>query len=202
LYNKGSSLNDLGQYNESNGYYDKILALDPNNVDALNNKGLILNDLGKYNKSIGYYNNALAIDPNHFWALNNKGLALYNLGRYNESIEYYDKALAIEPDNGVALANKQFADNSLYLQGLFGKEKMRVINPMMDIGAYHEELNSFLLRCAELMSVGNNPSPTVLNECFSVINDLNTLYDQLWEKHASTINKYAKAYNSSAPEPG
>ena len=36
---KGVSLNGLGKYNESITYFDKVLAIDPNNVLALNEKG-------------------------------------------------------------------------------------------------------------------------------------------------------------------
>ena len=69
----------------------------------------------------------------------------------------------------------------------------------MEAATYQEELKGFLLKCAELMSVGNNPPSTVLNECFAVSNDLNTQYDQLWKKHGSIIEKYTKAYNVSTP---
>jgi tetratricopeptide (TPR) repeat protein len=42
LNNKGLALHDLGKYNESIGYYDKVLAIDPNYVKVLFNKGLAL----------------------------------------------------------------------------------------------------------------------------------------------------------------
>jgi tetratricopeptide (TPR) repeat protein len=42
LNNKGTSLYNLGRFNESIVYFDKALAIDPNNVAALDNKGLAL----------------------------------------------------------------------------------------------------------------------------------------------------------------
>jgi hypothetical protein len=36
----------LGQYNESIEYYDKVLAIDPNYVFALDNKRLAIDNLG------------------------------------------------------------------------------------------------------------------------------------------------------------
>ena len=48
LLEKGIALQRLGQYNESIGYYDMALAIDPNNVNALHNKGFALYNLGKY----------------------------------------------------------------------------------------------------------------------------------------------------------
>jgi tetratricopeptide (TPR) repeat protein len=93
LFERGETLRGLGQFNESIVYYDKILAIDPNNTDIMYNKGDSLSDLGQYNESIGYFDKVLAINPNHVLALANKGSALTNLGKFNESIEYYDKAL-------------------------------------------------------------------------------------------------------------
>ena len=60
-------------------YYDKALAIDPADTDALNNKGFALGELGNYTGAIEYYDKALAIDPAYTLALNNKGLALAKL---------------------------------------------------------------------------------------------------------------------------
>ena len=40
LYNKGIALDNLGKYQEAITYYDKVLAINPNYVDALNNKAV------------------------------------------------------------------------------------------------------------------------------------------------------------------
>jgi tetratricopeptide (TPR) repeat protein len=69
-------------------YYDKALAIDPNNVHSLYNKGLTLDNLGNHTEAIVYYHKALAIDPKDIYALISKGLALGNLGNYTGAIEY------------------------------------------------------------------------------------------------------------------
>jgi tetratricopeptide (TPR) repeat protein len=46
LMEKGFALQVSGQYNESIGYFDKVLAIDPNNVVALDNKRLAIENLG------------------------------------------------------------------------------------------------------------------------------------------------------------
>ena len=69
------------------------MAIDGNNIFALNNKGLALSKLGKYPEAIECYEKALAIDGNYSIALNNKGDALFKLGRYPEAIECFEKAL-------------------------------------------------------------------------------------------------------------
>jgi len=98
----------LGTYNESITYFDKALAINPNDVYALTSKGLAVGGLGKNNESITYFDKALAINPNDVYALSSKGLALARLGKYNEAISYYDKALTINPNSLVAIKEKEF----------------------------------------------------------------------------------------------
>ena len=55
LNNKGLSLDNLGNYTGAIAYYDKVLAVDPNNVAALSNKGNALGSLGNYTEAIAYF---------------------------------------------------------------------------------------------------------------------------------------------------
>ena len=64
---------------ESIAYFDKALAVDPDNTAALNNKGLALAKLGEYDESIAYFDKALAVDPNDAYSLNNKKSTLEEL---------------------------------------------------------------------------------------------------------------------------
>src|SRR5919199_508897 len=97
LINEGISLLILRKYNEALNLFDRVLAVDPNDVKTLTNKGNVLDTLGKHQEAIWYYDKALPIEPNDVVALQDKGSALDLLGRYNEAIKYYDKALAIKP---------------------------------------------------------------------------------------------------------
>ena len=106
LTGKGDALYYQEKYDQAIQYYDKALAIDPNDTYALSSKGYALDGLGKYEEAIQYYDKALAIDPNDSNALNGKGYALDGLGNYTESIQYYDKALAIDPNDANALNGK------------------------------------------------------------------------------------------------
>ena len=55
LNNKGLSLNSLGKFNESITYFDKVLAINPNNTIALTQKANAFGGLGKYPEAITYY---------------------------------------------------------------------------------------------------------------------------------------------------
>jgi tetratricopeptide (TPR) repeat protein len=57
-------------------YYDRPLAIDPDNTNALTNKGAAVAGLGRYEEAIGYFDRVLNIDPNYIPALVNKGALL------------------------------------------------------------------------------------------------------------------------------
>jgi tetratricopeptide (TPR) repeat protein len=64
LLNKETTLSNLGRREEAISYYDKVLAIEPGNMDALNNKGNALDNLGRYEEAIKYYDKAIEINPN------------------------------------------------------------------------------------------------------------------------------------------
>ena len=81
FFENGKSLYEQGNYEEAIKWFDKALAIDPNQVDALNNKGFALDSLGQHDEAIKWFHKALAIDPNDYGALNGKDAALAQLGK-------------------------------------------------------------------------------------------------------------------------
>ena len=79
------SLYKLGKYDEAIKWYDKSLAINPNNDDTWNNKGNALDDLGKYNEAIKCYDKSLAINPDNYYCWYNKGMSLHKLGKDDEA---------------------------------------------------------------------------------------------------------------------
>lgn len=106
LFEKGKESYMAGNPEEAISYFDKVLEIEPNHVDALNNIGAILITLGKHNEAISYFDRVLEIEPNHVGSLSNKGSALGSLGEYDDAILYLDKALEFEPNHADALNNK------------------------------------------------------------------------------------------------
>ena len=103
LFNDGYNLLEQERYEEAITYFDKVLAIDPNDIDALVNKGNSLDELDKHEEAINHYDKVLAIDPDDTDALGNKGGGLNDLGKYHEAITYIDKVLAIDPNDIVSL---------------------------------------------------------------------------------------------------
>jgi tetratricopeptide (TPR) repeat protein len=89
LINKGAALSKLGRPQEAIEVYDKALALDPSNKDALNNKGNALSALGRHQEAIEVYDKALEIPD----ALSNsstthvEGLGDQHVGNMNNLVK-------------------------------------------------------------------------------------------------------------------
>jgi tetratricopeptide (TPR) repeat protein len=131
LYNTANNFYDNQKYDEAIQYYDKVLAINPSAVGALNSKGLALDHLQRYDEALQSFDKALEIDPSSVNALNNKGLALDHLQRYDEALSYFDKALSINPSSVNALTNKGLALDHLqrYDEALQSFDKALEIDP-------------------------------------------------------------------------
>ena len=116
----------LAKYEEAISYYDRILELEPNHVEALGKKGDALAFLKNFDQAIVFYDKVikinskqaddmgrpyidklLEIDPQNVGALSKKGesLAIY-YNKLDEAISYFDKVLEIDPNNVNASYNK------------------------------------------------------------------------------------------------
>jgi tetratricopeptide (TPR) repeat protein len=79
LFSEADLSFDQGNYTAAITFYDKVLAIDPNNITALVNKGTALGTLGQNDDAITWLDKALAIDPNDISALGLKKLLQENI---------------------------------------------------------------------------------------------------------------------------
>ena len=82
---------------DAQNYYQKVLEIDPNHVNAHNNLGAIFNTLGDYQKAKDCYEKAIEIDPNSSEAYYNLGTVLKELGEIQKAKECYEKAIQLNP---------------------------------------------------------------------------------------------------------
>jgi tetratricopeptide (TPR) repeat protein len=109
LLKSGETLYAEGDLANAIGYYNEVLAIEPNNTGAIYDKGLALDVLGKHEDAIVHYDMLLSVQPDNINALVNKGAALADLGNYQEAIKYFDRVLSIDPNNVLAAENKKLA---------------------------------------------------------------------------------------------
>ena len=91
---------------EALGGYNAILAICPDNIDALRGRASALLNLGRSEEALKGYDAILERDPNDVDALQNKAAALCNLDQYEKALYCYDRILASSPDDPKVMRDK------------------------------------------------------------------------------------------------
>ncbi|CAH2212404.1 tetratricopeptide repeat protein [Tepidibacter aestuarii] len=103
LFFIGLAYRQLGDINESIKYFEKILILNPTQVDTIVEIGLCYAMTGNLEKSIEEFKKALDIkeDPE---VMCNLGMAYLETGNLDEARFYIEKAFTLNPDDEVTVA--------------------------------------------------------------------------------------------------
>lgn len=94
LLRKASNAVDVYDYQKALGYYDQILAKDPDNFYGNAGKGIVLSEyMAKYEESIPYLEKASKKSPENVnGKINNDlGRGYHHVGNYPKALEFYNK---------------------------------------------------------------------------------------------------------------
>ncbi|MCB0481201.1 MAG: tetratricopeptide repeat protein [Flavobacteriales bacterium] len=72
--------------------YNRLLAVDPNNIKALFHRALINSEMQEFNDALADYTRVLNLDPKHTMAYANRGVILINLGKIEDGCADLKKA--------------------------------------------------------------------------------------------------------------
>lgn len=157
-------VNSQNDFKNSLYFFDKALAINPNDLDLLETKGMTLDDMGQKAEAAAIYNKVLDADPYRVSTWHMLGICHFESGKFREALTAYDYALAIEPSDSIALAQKAFCQFNI------GDE------------------NGGIATCVKYLK--NNPDDeemlVLLGQCYANI-DKTTEAQQLFQK-ALTIN--------------
>ena len=121
LFNLGIQSINSKDYKLAIYYFNEVIKLNVNNVEAHYNKGLAKHYLAdnekgnkeEYNKFINEaiedYNKAIELNPNYSIAFYNRGLAKYDLKDYEKAIKDYDEAIRLNSNYSIAFYNRGLA---------------------------------------------------------------------------------------------
>lgn len=98
MFYLGQSFYDQQKYDEAIQYYDKVLAIDPNDVNPLNYKAQILDEMGKNEKVLSVIEKTDIDNPNNEYLQYTMSFLLANLEREDEAKTYYEKTFKINPN--------------------------------------------------------------------------------------------------------
>jgi tetratricopeptide (TPR) repeat protein len=127
------------------GFYERVLAVRPNNADALNLLGVAALQGGAPDRAVELLRRAVAIDGRHPGYLNNLGQALDATGNVADALRQYRAALALAPGeprclNNIGLALSQMGDLDGALEAAAAAIQADPTN-----AEYHHNLGAILL---------------------------------------------------------
>ncbi|MCZ6631832.1 MAG: tetratricopeptide repeat protein [bacterium] len=97
LFDLGTSLERAGQFDESVDIFRRLLAVQPENGQALNYLGYMFAEKGVHlNEAESYLERALKLEPQSPYYLDSLGWVYYRQERFQEALEYLERALDIE----------------------------------------------------------------------------------------------------------
>ncbi len=103
LYARGLYRSETGDYKGMEADFRRVLALEPDDVDALNALGYMLAERNvRLQEALGYIRKALRLRPDSPAIQDSMGWVLYRLGRLDEALAYLKRAYAKDPDPEIA----------------------------------------------------------------------------------------------------
>lgn len=101
----GVAHHGAGRLAEAHAAYQRALALDPNNPEALHLAGVLARDAGRPEIAVQLITAAIARQGGRAEFHNNLANALRDLGRFDQAFAAFERALAIAPDHVPILVN-------------------------------------------------------------------------------------------------
>jgi tetratricopeptide (TPR) repeat protein len=116
LFAAGVAAHRAGNAAGARAAYEQVLALAPNDVDALNNLGVLHTGLREFDRAEVALRRALSLAPSNAGAWSNLGAVLRERGRSADAIAAFQHALSIDPHHAgarVGLAQQYLVIGSL-----------------------------------------------------------------------------------------
>jgi len=131
LLERGMTFYRAEKYDLAISSFDKILELDPNDIEVLLKKIQLLFKLENFDEGMSYIDKALEVEPNNIDALTYKSYALLLLNNTSGAKPFYEKIITLDPQNVAALGyiGDEFIRNGNTEQALLRYEKVVDLQP-------------------------------------------------------------------------
>ena len=93
--------------------FNRVLELDPQNLNAYGNRGVAKAKLRRHEEAIADYDIVLRMDPNNAKAYMNRGVAKLRFGEQLDAIKDFDKAIDLDPQASAAYSNRGAVKSNL-----------------------------------------------------------------------------------------
>lgn len=106
LFFIGLAYRSLDEYKIAEKYFENVIKIKPDQLDAINELGLCQMCLGEYNKAVATFTTALLINPNNTEILCNRSVAYMYSDELNKAQADINKSLRINENDDIAISIK------------------------------------------------------------------------------------------------
>jgi tetratricopeptide (TPR) repeat protein len=130
-----------GDQAEAVNLFGRVLALDPNNMDARFYRGCIYKIQGKTDEAIAEFRKAIAIQPDHGGTYNHLGDLYLDRGMLDEALGAYKKAVQFSPDAAtghykLGIAYRRTGDAAAAADAFFEAGILAVVDNNKDLASH------------------------------------------------------------------
>jgi tetratricopeptide (TPR) repeat protein len=135
----GASYQAIGNFEEAEKAFEKVVAISPEYADGHNNLGVLLKERKKNVEALESFKNAINLKPDFAQAFYNVGLVHQSEGEIALSIQAYEKAIILKKDYAEAYNNLGQAFKSLgkFQKALQAFEASTLHNPKNLVGLFN-----------------------------------------------------------------
>jgi len=97
-YDDGAAYLRLKSMTKALDAFDRALALNPDNADALNGKGVVMTTKRDYDQAVQFYRKAIDADPRNAGFHSNLAIAYHLQGKKDDAVREYRRAVELDPE--------------------------------------------------------------------------------------------------------
>lgn len=109
LFKEGEKAYQRGEHAQAITYFDQVIALDGEHLNAYLQRGFCHTLLKDYSKAVKDFTAVIARKPDHQWAYTSRGGAYNKLGEHAQAIQDFDMAISLDAKNTEAYNNRGWA---------------------------------------------------------------------------------------------
>lgn len=202
LIRRAMLLQSQGRPQDALACFDRALALQPDNNEALINHGFLLHTQGRLDVALSSYRRALSVAPGQPAIENNCGVILSVLDRHVEAVAHFERAIALQPNtadfwNNRGLSQRRTGQNeaalasyrkALQLDPNYVEALRNAGNVLIELGQLDEAARLF----AQLVSIAPK-MPYALGTLMHV-----RLLSCDWTDYAISVRRVVDGLNDNA----
>jgi len=123
-----------GHNDESATLYSKVLAIEPDNVIAINNLAwIICEGKGDFRKALELAETGLALAPSYIDLIDTRGVAYYRLREFNKAIQDFETCIKLYPSNASPGVTSRFHLGRVYAKVGQTETAIEQLNMVLDL---------------------------------------------------------------------